>query len=209
VIEREETRPLRNASQKTAIVGRSTSTVSLLLITVLASCGRTAAPETRFAPGPAARAHGVSMFQVLRADAQNLDVVLEGRAGRLEVRTAGGVSTQRLEISEAAPLILRTSWERVEVEIGEANQVLAERSGAVWMGRQPLAEGAQPLVALLLAMDIDLAVQGTSMAFQGRRYAWCTPACVSAERCARAGQLGTCGDQVATCGACLEQEPSE
>lgn len=178
---------------------------------MITACGRPAAvPSSRFVAGPAAQARGVAAFQVLRAGPRHLDLLLEGEgAGGLEVRVAGGNSIQRLELRGTPPLVLRTSWDRVQVEMAGSTQVLAERSGAVWVARERLAPAAQPLVTLLLALDIDLAVQGTSMAFQGRHYAWCTRMCAAAERCARQGRLETCGDAVATCGACLEQEPGQ
>lgn len=190
---------------------RPASAALLAAVATISACGRPAAVSSRrFAAGPAAQARGVAAFQVLRAGPRHLDLLLEGElAGHLEVRAANGNATQRLEVGGAPPLVLRTSWERVTVEFVESTQVLAERTGTVWIAREPLAAAAGALVTLLLALDIDLAVQGTSMTFNGRRYAWCTPMCATAERCARGGRAEACGDAVATCGACLEQEPAQ
>lgn len=192
-----------------SMAGRMYWTAMPVILACSLSCTRARPPaQTRFLAGPAAHSHGVVAFEVVVANATHLDLVLEGsRAGHLKVETIGGSSTQRLALAGAMPIVLRTSWERVELEANGENRLLAERVGAKWTIRQPVPREALPVGSLLLALDIDLAVQGTSMIFRGRRYAFCTPACVAAERCIGVGTLDPlCAESIATCGACLEQE---
>jgi hypothetical protein len=62
-------------------------------------------------------------------------------------------------------------------------------------------------VALLLAVDIDMAVQGTSLVANGSEYVACTIECTSAAQCVPQWDAPVCAPHVVTCSACLEQEP--
>jgi hypothetical protein len=180
-----------------------------LLSLALACAPRAPSPAGTFAAGPVARGHGVEGYQVLAADAHHLDVRWLGRtAGHLRVEVQGGSATQRLEAPEEA-FTLFTSRDRIAMDLDGTRRVLAERTGDGWVERERPARGASSdrWLPTLLAVDIDLAVQGTSMIFEGKVYAPCTGECIKAERCVRESPLPRCAAGVTTCGACLEQEP--
>jgi hypothetical protein len=170
------------------------------------SCTVRAPGTGPFAAGAEAQQHGVTSYSVTHADARSLDVGLLGdRPARLAIRVEDLTTSQRLDRDASPPFILRTSPSRVAVSTGAREVLVMERVGSSWIDRQPLTGAERELVARLLAVDIDLAVQGSSMVFRGARYVGCTQACVAAARCA---ELTVCAESVVTCAGCLAQEPA-
>jgi hypothetical protein len=181
--------------------------VAVVGLLALGACSREHPAITAYPAGDLARRQGIEGYQILKDRPTELDLNLSGRpAAKLAVRILGGVTTQSIE-REGGRFGLRTSFDRVEVEENGRYRVAAERMVGGWKVHEGLGRVSTDWLAFLLAIDVDLAVQGTSMVFQGRRYAWCTLECERAAGCARQGTPLNCLEQLVTCGACLEQEP--
>jgi hypothetical protein len=158
--------------------------------------------------GDAARAQGVDAYDVLRATEQDIDARLLGRAAaHLLVHCADGVTVQRLD--GRAPFELSTSPGRIEIGTGGAFRVVAEKDGDRWLSRGPLDADADARrsMRLLFAVDVDLAVQGSSIVLGGTAFARCTEECDRAQLCAETFEAASCAQHAVLCGGCLEQEP--
>jgi hypothetical protein len=150
----------------------------------------------------------VSSYLIRQAGAHDLDTDLMGATpGRLIIHVLSGIATQELKREDGRRFILRTSSSRIEVADDGGPRLLAERFRDGWQQRGRLSPSALASLDLLLAVDLDLAVQGASMAFDGRLYARCSLECWSATTCVRRPSFDRCAEHVAVCGACLEQEP--
>ena len=174
-------------------------------VVLCCACAKNASLPSLYPASKEASALGVQGYRVLRADAHNLELHLLGtRQARLQVEVRGGNALQRLQTVDGA-FTLWTSLDRITVEQQAAPFLAAERVDDGWIERAPIPPAAWPSLELLMAVDIDLAVQGTSMIFEGKQYAWCTLQCSNAARCGP--DLELCAESIVTRGACLEQEP--
>jgi hypothetical protein len=174
---------------------------------LLVSCAKGAPRRVSFPVGPAAQELGFTAYEINKATADELDVTLVGRSpARLLATITQAESIQRLQRSGEV-FALRTSADRMQVEQGGRSRLLAERLGDRWFERAALDVAGRQNLGVILAADIDLAVQGTSMVFGGQRYVWCTLECVNSAACLRRGAEGLCAAGITTCAACLGQEP--
>jgi hypothetical protein len=177
---------------------------SLLLV----GCAERGTPRTVYAAGPEARAQRVDSYLFHQATAHDLDLAFIGpKEGRLKVHVMGGSAVQELERTPEGRTVLRTSARRIELEDGEGARLLAEAADGRWVARAPVSPAAAASLAFLVAVDLDLAVQGASMVFEGKLYARCTLECATGVVCLRRSAFEECAEHVAVCGACLEQEP--
>ena len=173
---------------------------------LLGGCFRKVA-STRFPASTLAQVKGVTGYDIARADKADLDVSLEGLAGRLRVQVLGDLVTQSLDLPGRSTFVLQTSADWIDVAANGARRRLAARQGADWLAGEPVAPEWLPRLALLLAVDTDLGVQGASMIRDGRAYVFCTWNCERATSCLDRGDLLPCAPALTTCAACLEQEP--
>jgi hypothetical protein len=158
-----------------------------------------------FPAGVEARRRGVDTYLVRRAGAHDLDVELAGAVrGRLVAHVVAGAAAQQIEREGMDPFTLRTSSELVEAEDAGGTFPVARFANGRWMQSTPAPRGISTSMQLLMAIDIDLAVQGASMVFGGKLYARCTLECWTAARCPA---LDQCAGHIVICAACLEQEP--
>jgi hypothetical protein len=156
--------------------------------------------------GSAARMQGIQAYDIVEASAHDLDVRIVGNpSGRLRVHSQGGATTQELDGAERFGL--STSRTRVAVRIGAVERTIAEQDDMGWHPIGPVNADAQRALGILLAIDVDLAVQGSSLVFGGTTFASCTDECDRATVCAAAFNASRCAPSVSVCGACLEQEP--
>jgi hypothetical protein len=144
------------------------------------------------APAPQPIAVGMTVV-VDRPDA--LEVIVETAAGprALHVRARAGATEQTLD-----GFVLRTERDAIAI----AGKRVASRNGA-WTAT-PLAPADADALARILSLDITLAVQGSSLVFDGEDYAACTVRCTHAEACR---DLARCADDIVVFGACLVREP--
>jgi hypothetical protein len=174
---------------------------------LLAGCAKGAPGRATFPAGPAAQELGFTAYDINKATRDELDVTLLGRSpAHLFATVTEREAIQRLQRRDDV-FSLRTSADRMAVEQGGVPRLLAERLGDRWLERAPLDAADREKLGAILAADIDLAVQGTSMVFGGRRYVWCTLECVNSAACLRRGSAGPCAAGITTCAACLAQEP--
>src|SRR5205814_10059880 len=102
----------------------------------------------------------------------------------LHVHVMKAEALQQLEMGGGPPFVLGTSATAVEIGGTNASKVLAEVIGGGWVARAPTTPGEASKLSLLMAVDLDLAVQGSSMVFAGQLYAHCSLECSQAARCA-------------------------
>jgi len=166
--------------------------VSVRYLIALAACAPAPQP---IAVEPAARAHGVVGMTVVVDRPDALEVVVDTTAGprALHIHASAGATEQRLD-----GFALRTERDAIAI----AGNRVATRDGT-WTA-SPLAPGDADALARVLAVDIALAVQGSSLVFDGDDYAACTARCIRAEACR---DLARCADDIVVCGACLVREP--
>jgi hypothetical protein len=151
---------------------------------------------------------GIFAYDIIHADRKTLDVRLEGQTtGRLRVEVRGEVVTQRLEAAGRPPFVLQTSPDQLETREAATARVLARKAAGRWGIVDAPSAADTFTIAQILAADVDLAVQGASMIWDGGQYAFCTWECVKAGECIRKDSLEECAPRVVTCAACLEQEP--
>src|SRR5262249_41130564 len=156
-----------------------------------------------------ARARGVTGYHVLVAGAHDVDVELLGaRPMHLVARAGPEVTEQWLEGAKV-PMHLVTREDRIEVERDGVPVPVATRRDRPGLAGSPLTPDESETLALVAAVDVDLAVQGSSIVFGGRRYEQCTLACIHASSCSQqlARELAACARAVTICGACLDAEP--
>jgi hypothetical protein len=178
---------------------------AILALALLGSCTEASPDWTGVRAGEAARAQGVDAYDVLEATKHDIDARLLGRTpGRLRIHSADGETTQQLD--GAAPLVLSTSRARIDLKM-DGHSLVAERSGDRWVSRGALDATAEAALRLMLAVDVDFAVQGSSTILGGTTFARCTEQCDKASRCAEHGGPAQCASNMVLCGACLEQEP--
>jgi hypothetical protein len=186
-----------------------TSCVACIVASSIAACHTAASSDDAPAGSEAARL-GVQGYRVLRADAQFVDVRLVGpRGGRLTIHALPSHVEQRLVRDDGTTLGLVTDAQTIRVDVGTQSWVVARREGARWApveGTVPTATWSTDMT-LVLAVDIDMAVQGTSLVASGSEYVACTIECTSAAECIPHWDASECAPHVMTCSACLEQEP--
>jgi hypothetical protein len=175
-------------------------------IALLGGCTEASPGSTGIRAGDAARARGVDAYDVLEATAHDIDARLLGKVPlHLHVHSADGETVQQLD--GPAPFVLSTSRERVEVETSGHPRIVAEKVGDVWRAPEGVDAATQRAIGLVLSVDVDLAVQGSSLVFGGSTFARCTETCDRASRCAEHFDAARCAQDTTLCGACLEQEP--
>jgi hypothetical protein len=194
-----------------AAVLAALSFLALGMAIVRASCASAAPCTSWIAADAAARSHGILGFEVVAEGPRALDVridPLDGPAARLRMG-AGASSTEQTITGFGAPFVVRTRRDQLALGRPGAERIVArrDRAGDAWSGGALDAGDAEAL-ARVLALDVALAVQGTSLVFGGAVYASCTARCSRAERCVRPGRsAAACADDVVVCAACLERAP--
>jgi hypothetical protein len=177
------------------------------LCVVAPSCARPPGLPLEVRAGEAAVRSGITQYALHRVEAHHLGVGLMGiLSGDLTVDVFGGAATQHLALADRPPFDLETSKERVGVTDG-TRRFLMSKNGSAWTMAGPSESIDRSIMQLLMAVDVDLGVQGATMVFDGSLYAPCTVDCMFAEKCVGAARLATCASDVVTCAACLEQEP--
>ena len=169
-------------------------------------CTEASPAATGIGAGDEARARGVEGYDVVSASAHDLDVQLRSATpARLRIHTAEGETVQRLDGPIA--FALATSQSHLRLEVGGRPRLVAEKSGEAWLARDAIDPLAARAIELVLAIDIDLAAQGSSLVFGGSVLARCSETCEKATRCAGHFEADRCAPSIVLCGACLEQEP--
>lgn len=185
------------------------SLVGLASAIVRASSKTPAQPLAWIPADDAARSRGIGRFEVVAEAPGVLDVRLEGPAvaGRLRVRAGATETEQRIE-GFGEPFVVRTRRDSLAVGRPGAERIIARRGRGSWDGA-PLDAADADALARVLAIDVSVAVQGSSLVFGGTGYVSCTVRCTRAETCVRrmSRQLAGCADDIVVCGACLEREP--
>ena len=183
-----------------------------LVAAIALAAVRTAPPlPAQIATGSAARSSGILGFEVISEAPGSLDVRLDGPpgGGRLRVRTAPaqpGETEQQIE-GFGAPFIVRTRRESLVLGRAGAERIVARRERGAWIG-DSLDAGDSAALARVVALDEELAVQGSSLVFGGAAYVQCTVRCLRAEACVRTtANAARCADDVVVCAACLERAP--
>lgn len=195
--------PVRHLAASLALV----SLVALASAIVLASSQTPAQPPAWIAADDAARSRGVHRFEVVTEAPGVLDVRLEGPAvaGRLRVHADATETEQRIE-GFGEPFVVRTRRDSLAVGRPGAERIIAHRGRGSWDGA-PLDAADADALARVLAIDVSVAVQGSSLVFGGTGYVSCTVRCTRAETCVRRmSQPAGCADDIVVCGACLERE---
>jgi hypothetical protein len=187
---------------------RRTHRLSAAAMVLLLGCFRPRSESSRFPATAAAHEMGIFAYDIIHADPRNVDVLLDGRtSGRLRVEVRSAVVTQRFEEPDRPSFILQTSPNEIEARVAATTRVLAKKAASGWKIVAPPAAADTLKIATILAADVDLAVQGASMIWDGGQYAFCTWECVKAGACARKDSFEQCAAHVVICAACLEQEP--
>lgn len=179
--------------------------LATLACLALGACGGRTRP-TVVAVGPAARAHGYARYETLDADAHHVDAVVSGAwLARVHVDADGEVTTERLE--EAGRVtVLHATADALDLTVDGATHALARRRGDFWT-TQALNPAARVPLASLLALDVDLAVQGSSIIWRGGAYVQCTLGCARAAACVARDLDAACARLSDDCAGCLEAAP--
>jgi hypothetical protein len=164
-------------------------------------------PASVVGAGPLARGAGVSAYRVLRDELHALDVeVLGDHPARLESRGTASSVTERLFVSSPSveKVALEVTVDRLELRAGGQRVIVAERDGERWQASGTLGADDQATLAMLMAVDVDLAAQGTALVLGGTVYPSCTFECLQAAACAPRWDLrsSSCARPVAMCVAC-------
>jgi hypothetical protein len=156
--------------------------------------------------GPAARSLGVTGYRVLHDDPADLDVELVGeRSGRLHAHGTPDRVEQRLDGAPQGPVEMAASAQEVSLRTDGAIMTVALRSGGRWRRGAGLTAAQTSALRMLMAVDVDLAVQGSSLILGGADYVQCTFACSAASSCTPAWneQGEACARSVADCSSCM------
>ncbi|MBS2012688.1 MAG: hypothetical protein JST00_07375 [Deltaproteobacteria bacterium] len=189
------------SASSTHVVQRRSLAVGLCLLAVVAAStglGRSrdvppradhgaATPVGEIDASAPARSCGIRRYRVEQADRRSVRVRWDGGA-----LTSDGDEERTLQTLTlgARTYELETKGGRFELR-GAANDV-----------------DARLALRAFMAVDVDMAVQGSSLVRGGRAHASCTSECLRAYSCAgRERADAACEASVAVCGACMVQWP--
>jgi hypothetical protein len=182
------------------------------MLALESGCARHPDPPRDVVPASRlAAAEGVSGYRPVHVGKNDLEVQLIGTpGGRFMVRASAERVAQSVELASGAAIDVRTSAALIAV-VREGNEVLlAHHDGARWVDDAPLAPREDTAWRTLAAVDVDMAMQGTSVTSGGTRYVSCTAQCIAAAECVRRSEsaaVARCAFSFTTCSACLEVEP--
>ncbi len=199
--------PMARPSVSTACFAKTLGRLAVLAAVQAVACRGSSAPPMKGIRATAmARSRGIESYDVILCDRDDVNAIVHGLdVARLTVHAVRGEAKQVLE-SAGTALVLRTGPNRIEVQ-GESSSIVLERLSGAWLARDSMDAKTTALLATLLAIDVDMAVQGTSLVGNAQAYVPCTLRCESASACVIRGNLPSCAESIVTCGECLEQEP--
>jgi len=174
------------------------------------------APLVVAASAPA-RSCGVHRYRIERSDRRSVHATWDGGAftssgdaAHTLQRIELGEGSFELETTPSRVVLRRLSHDRaIDAFVAETDDAVPPTGhGRRWRIRSTPERETMNVLRTIAAIDVDLAVQGSSLVYGGRVHTSCTLECMRAAECApRAATAPACIESIDLCGGCMVQAP--